>query len=248
MRNFEKLPVSGLILAGGKGERIGGNKLFLSVDGVYLVESLIKRMSLIFNEVMLCAGYEESEVVQNAFFPLLKFYSVKLIEDRASGRGPIEGLCSGLNAMNNVWGFLIGCDMPIPQEAVILYMWSRTVALNEEYKVTVARYDDYLMPLHAFYHKDCSRYINSMIEQVESDSSVSDESKRFDSEQTDKSKKNLRLKSFYSRTKINVIEENELSIIPGWRRSFAGYNNDDELNSILYTIGGNSPDSVTTLY
>ena len=230
----EKLPVSAIILAGGKGERIGGNKLFLSLDGIFLVESLIKKMSLIFDEVLLCVGNGESETALGAFSSLLQFWSVTVIEDRSSERGPIEGLYAGLYAMSNKWGFLIGCDMPSPQEVVIRYMWSRTANLNEEYKVSVARFDDNLMPLHAFYHKDCSYYINSLIEQIESDYNVmNNEGRQQALKRIGKLKRELKLKSFYCYTKINIIEEIELSTIPGWKKSFVGYNTDKELESIM---------------
>ena len=223
-----KLPVSAIVLAGGKGERIGGNKLYLSVDGIYLVESLIVKMFDIFDEILLCVGSGESDAALNVFSPLTQRYSVVLVEDRSSGRGPIEGLCTGLIAMSNKWGFLIGCDMPNPLEDVILYMWSRTVDLCEEYKVSAASYDGHLMPLHAFYHKDCSHYINSLINQVDSE-----RIKLKDSRNRGSFNRELKLKSFYSGAKVNVIEENELAMIPEWRRSFAGFNTDEELNSIL---------------
>ena len=230
----KKLPVSVIILAGGKGERIGGNKLFLSVDGKFLVESLIEKMSSAFDEVLLCIGNGECEKVKSAFYPLLKFYSVKIVEDRRPGRGPIEGLYSGLNAMNNEWGFLFGCDMPNPQEAVIHYMWNRTVELSEEHKVSVACIDNHLMPLHAFYHKDCSYFINSLIEYVESECDIMEDDDMLQSLRERKGfNRRLRLKSFYDRTKVIEIDESELAIIPGWRKSFAGFNTVNELKSAL---------------
>jgi molybdopterin-guanine dinucleotide biosynthesis protein A len=234
MKNEKKLPVSAIILAGGKGERVGGNKLFLSVDGVYLVTPMIEKISRIFDEILLCVGNGESKSVIDAFSPILQFYSVILIEDSTPGRGPIEGLSMGLKAMSNNWGFLIGCDMINPQEAVIHFMWSRTADLYGEYKVCAARFDNYIMPLHAFYHRDCSFLVNSSIEQAESECDAIDkesESRRYNERSSFNRK--LRLKSFYCRTKINVIEEYELSIIPGWRKSFAGYNTDKELKSML---------------
>ena len=228
----KKLPVSAVILAGGRGERIGGNKLFLSWDGIFLVEPLIKKMSLIFDETLLCVGHGESGAVLDTFHALFQLYSVNLVEDRSSGRGPIEGLYMGLDAMSGEWGFLTGCDMPNPQEAVIRYMWDRT-AKDEGYKVFAARFDGYIMPFHAFYHKDCSCHINSLIERVESESGGVSQA-----ESRGAFRRELRVKSFYSRTKVNVIEEDELSAIPGWRRSFSGYNTDEEFKSLFTFYGG----------
>ncbi|MCL1875326.1 MAG: molybdenum cofactor guanylyltransferase [Synergistaceae bacterium] len=228
-----KLPVSALILAGGKGERIGGNKLFLSLDGAFLAEPLVEKMSRVFDEITLCVGNGESDAIHNAFHPIIQYYSVNLIEDRSPGRGPIEGLRMGLQAMSNEWSFLIGCDMPRPQEAVMRYIWNRTLDLSEEYKVSAARIDGHLMPLHAFYHKDCTSYIDYSIEQAESEcGAVIDtcKTRRFKERSSFNSK--LKLKSFYDRVRINVVEENELSIIPGWRSSFRGFNTDKELKSM----------------
>ena len=229
-----KLPASVIILAGGKGERIGGNKLFFSANGKYLVESLIEKMSGTFDEVLLCIGNGEYEKVKSIFNPLLQHYSVKLVEDRRSGRGPIEGLYTGLNAMSNEWGFLIGCDMPNPQEAVINYMWERTIGLSEEYKVSVACYDDHLMPLHAFYHKDCSYLIYSLIEYAESERSATEDDYRLQSLGERKGfNSKFKLKYFYSVTTVNVIEESELATIPEWKESFAGFNTVNELKSVI---------------
>ena len=234
MKKQDKLPVSALILAGGKGKRAGGNKLFLSLDGAFLVEPLIEKMSFIFDEVLLCAAHGESEAVHNAFQSLIKFYSVKITEDRSPERGPIEGLYTGLKAMVNKWGFLLGCDMPTPQEAVIRYMWSRTSGKSEEYKITAARLDGHLMPLHAFYHRDCASCVHSSIEQAECErDAAEDESELSRKKQRSGCNSKLNLKSFYDRTKVNIINENELSTIPGWRRSFAGYNTGKELESLF---------------
>lgn len=227
------LPCSALILAGGKGERIGGNKLFLYIDGVLLAEPLIEKMSGIFDEVLLCVGNGETKIVLSALRPIIQYYSVSLVEDSIRGRGPIEGLRAGLQTMRNKWGFLIGCDMPKPQEAIIRYMWNRTVNLSEEYKVSAARLDDNIMPLHAFYHKECLPHIESSIEQAESECDADadgNELPRFKGVYGFNSK--MKLKSFYYRTSICVIEENELSVIPGWKSSFAGYNTDKELKSM----------------
>jgi molybdopterin-guanine dinucleotide biosynthesis protein A len=233
----EILPVSAVILAGGRGERIGGNKLFLTIDGIFIIESIIEKMSQIFNEILICVGKGESETVQNAFSALFKFYSVILVEDRFHRIGPIEGLYEGLNAMNNAWGFLLGCDMPSPQEAVVRYMWRRTVDLSEEYEVSAANLNGYLMPLHAFYHKNCSYYINSFIERFGSECNVTANdgglmgSTKRNSCNTFNEK--LKLKSFYCCTKVNIIEENELAVIPGWRKSFTSFNTDKELKSVF---------------
>jgi molybdopterin-guanine dinucleotide biosynthesis protein A len=172
--------------------------------------------------------------VKNVFCQLLQFYSVSIIEDRHPGRGPIEGLYTGLNAMSSEWGFLIGCDMPSPQEKVIHYMWNRTIELSEEYKVSAACIDDYIMPLHAFYHKDCSYNINSLIEYVESECNAMEGDDGLQSPSEGKGfNSRLKLKSFYCSTKVNIISESELATIPGWRKSFTGFNTLEELKSAL---------------
>lgn len=206
-----RLPASALLLAGGKGERMGGNKFFLTIDGEPLLGGLIARLALVFPEIVLCAGHGEIERAKSFLSPYERDVRLTFTEDRAPRRGPIEGLRQGLAAMRAQWGFLIGCDMPSPQEAVIRLMWAAT----RDSDAVAARLDGYPMSLHAFYRKSCLPRIDRVIA---------------DGPHTIRG--GPKITSFFADVRLRVIEELSLAALPVYRRSFAGYNTREELASL----------------
>lgn len=213
MAQKKRLPVSLLLLAGGRGSRIGGNKLYLTHGFSFLLEKLLERMGPLFSDIVLCVGSKEGETVKNLMHPLLERYHVTLAEDRAAGRGPLEGLLQGLNTMKTEWGFLFACDMPTPQEAVIRQIWSMT---PQEAQVSAVRLDGYLMALHAFYRADCTSNIDTAITQG-----------------MQEKRGGARIISFYGTIQLNVVEENSLAILPGYKKSFANFNTQEELRKAI---------------
>lgn len=209
MKKKSHLPASALVLAGGRGTRMGGNKLFLAQDGAPLLENLIARLAQVFCEIVLCVGHGESGRASAFLSSFAGERGIALAEDRAPDRGPIEGLRQGLAAMRTDWGFLIGCDMPTPQEAVIRQMWATTPT---DADATVARLDDYPMSLHAFYRKSCLPHIDRVM---------------IDGPRTKRG--GAKLTAFYADIRLNVVEEPTLAALPGYRKSFAGFNTQQEL-------------------
>lgn len=207
-----KLQVSALLLAGGGGVRMGGNKLFLSDGESWILEKTLERLSLFFDEIVLCCGADQQDYPL-AFNLLLNRFAVHVVRDRLPGKGPLEGLRQGLAAMHNSWGFLLGCDMPSVQEAVVRQMWALT---PNACQVSVMRLDNYLMPLHAFYHQSCLCCVDDILHK---------------SEPMKKGEGNL--KSFYRQINLNVIEEARIALLPGYRRSFMGCNTPEELREIF---------------
>lgn len=205
-----KLPATALLLAGGKGVRMGGNKLYLSRDGGLLLEDLLAKLELVFEAIVLCCGAGDASHIRALAGPLLERYSVRCAEDRVEGRGPLEGLRCGLRTMGGRWGFLFACDMPDPNETVIRHLWARTPASAQ---VSCARLDGYLMPIHAFYRSDCARFADEALARGE-----------------------RKLTSFYDDVSLNVVEEEFFSVLPGYRRSFAGYNTPAELRILSGTV------------
>ncbi len=189
---------------------MGGNKLYLSRDGGLLLEDLLARLDLIFQATVLCCGAGDAPRIRTLAAPLLDRYAVRCAEDREEGRGPLEGLCGGLRAMDGRWGFLYACDMPDPHESVIRHLWART---PDSAQVSCARLDGYLMPIHAFYRSDCAAFADEALERGE-----------------------RKVTSFYGDVSLNVTEEEIFSVLPGYRRSFAGYNTQEEFRILSGTV------------
>ena len=181
-----RLHASLLLLAGGRGSRMGGrNKLYLEVGGSLLIERTLRRISPLFSETLLLVACGEADAVRADFASLIGGYTVSLVEDRVRGRGPLEGLCRGLSRMSEEWGFLLGCDMPTPQEDTIRGLY-RHCGNNTD--AVIAELKGYLEPLHAFYNRRCAAAAERAI-----------------------ARGDRRIKQFYNDIRLTAVKEEALS-------------------------------------
>lgn len=118
--------------------------------------------------------------------------------------------------MRSEWGFLIACDMPTPQEAVIRLMWSRTPPHAD---ASVAYFEGRPTAFHAFYRKSCLPSIDRMISEGE-------RTKRG----------GPKMSSFYNDVDLNIVEEQTLAMLPGYLKSFANYNTQIELQKVMNDV------------
>lgn len=91
-----------ILLAGGASRRMGQDKTLLSVGGRPLAAVLHERLAAVFPEVVVV-------VRDPAAFPVP---GARLLTDRHPGRGPLEGLASGLHALASDRALVVACDMP----------------------------------------------------------------------------------------------------------------------------------------
>ncbi|HOO63975.1 MAG TPA: molybdenum cofactor guanylyltransferase [Synergistaceae bacterium] len=202
-----KIPASAVILAGGRGRRMGGNKLFLTLQGELILGRILLRLAPCFEEILLSIGPEDrnplEKLLSGGEFP----FPLKIVEDRSSGKGPLEGLARSLEHLSTEWGFFVGCDMPWIQEMVVRTLWK---GRQEKSQALVARLGEYLEPLHAFYSRSCLPWVEKALE----------EGKR-------------QVKSFYPWIELTVVEETAFAPLPGYRRSFLGMNAPEDLRHLV---------------
>lgn len=201
------LPASAVVLGGGRGRRMGGNKLFLSAGENLLIERVLSRVMPWFQETLIAVGPDDLEILERLLEPVRGRLSVRIVVDSEPGRGPLEGLAASLEAIENEWAFVIGCDMPLVQEAVMRLLWK---ARTPQSQVVCARLGGFLEPLHAFYSVSCRAAVRKALASGE-----------------------RRIKSFFDAVALTVVEEESFRFLPGYRRSFRGVNTPDELWRLL---------------
>lgn len=135
-------PISAVILAGGKGKRLGAEKAFLALPGRRpLIEEAVNCLAQVAAEVLVVSarldGYQR--------------LPARLVEDARPGTGALGGLYSGLQAANYDYCLAVACDMPFLSLGLLRYM----VGLPRDYDVLVPKLDSYLEPLHAVYSRRC---------------------------------------------------------------------------------------------
>ncbi|MDQ7839960.1 MAG: molybdenum cofactor guanylyltransferase [bacterium] len=129
--------LTGVVLAGGASRRMGADKAFVEVEGVPMIQRVIRVLCACCSEVLIVAKEP------SAYGHL----GLHVIPDRSAVQAPMVGVCSGLWAVTTPWAFVAACDMPyLSPDAVRLL-----VGLAEGFDAAVPRVEGRWHPLHAVY-------------------------------------------------------------------------------------------------
>ena len=131
-----------VILAGGKSTRMGFDKQLLKINERRLIDSLRRKLRLLFDEII---------VVTNKSEYYLGF-SDKITKDIIVGKGPLSGIHAGLSEASSQYVYFIACDMPNINLDYIRYMKEQIEDLDV--KACLTRYGYWIEPFNAFYSKD----------------------------------------------------------------------------------------------
>ncbi len=111
-----KLPVSGLILAGGAGRRMGGaDKGWVPWQNAPLITHAIRILEQDCSEVLISA---------NRHLDAYNALGYSVINDPCTSyEGPLMGLCTGLAAAKQDWVLSIPVDSPLLPHDLVRQMW-----------------------------------------------------------------------------------------------------------------------------
>ncbi|HEX5466707.1 MAG TPA: NTP transferase domain-containing protein [Candidatus Limnocylindrales bacterium] len=98
--------VSGIVLAGGRGERLGGDKLRLALDGRPLLQHAILSLLPIVDRIVV-AGPAEGQLPE---LPEDLAGDLVVTRDVRTGLGPLAGAAAGLAAAEEVRALIVGGD------------------------------------------------------------------------------------------------------------------------------------------
>ncbi|KPJ49526.1 MAG: hypothetical protein AMJ41_02805 [candidate division Zixibacteria bacterium DG_27] len=134
--------MTGIILAGGKNTRIAKQKAFIQLEGGQpLIARIIKVLKALFPEILIVANNRD---------PYLD-YGLPVVEDLIRGKGPLGGILSGLCLSTSKYNFVVGCDMPFIEAALVKFMLEGC----EDYDVVIPETGGEVEPLLALYSKNC---------------------------------------------------------------------------------------------
>jgi molybdopterin-guanine dinucleotide biosynthesis protein A len=182
-RGIEKqiLDIGCIILAGGKGLRLGRDKALETVDSQSLLQRVLSQLIALNSEIIIVTARDGHlpRFTDNA--------ECRVIADAYPGSGALVGLASGLAASKADYNLVVACDMPFLNRELIRYM----IGLRGEFDLVLPRLGGLVEPLHAVYAKSClapverlleqgERRINALFEQVRVRYVEADEIDRFD--------------------------------------------------------------------
>ncbi len=138
--------MTGVLLAGGRGERMGFDKALLTFRRKPLLPTLVERM------LGVCSG--GVLVVRRpgqALPDLPRHPSVRVVDDLIPDQAALGGLYTGLALAPTPWVFLAACDMPLLNRGLMTWM----ADLPGEADVLLHLADGRPQPTHAVYGHRC---------------------------------------------------------------------------------------------
>lgn len=191
-----EIDVTGVLLAGGKSRRMGEDKRYLVVGEQTLLERGLGVLRSIFQEVLVVIAQDSPPLDVTA----------TVVRDLVPDCGSLGGLYTGLTRATTPYIFIVACDMPFLDPAVISQFISQTATED----IVMAKLATRLHPMHALYGKRCLPVVEQMIRA-----------------------RQLRIQEMVSHPSLRVryVTEADLFTIDPSGRSFQNVNTPDDLEA-----------------
>jgi molybdopterin-guanine dinucleotide biosynthesis protein A len=132
------VPVTGVVLAGGRSSRMGGrDKAFAAVGGEPIAIRTIRLFRTLFPQVIVATNRAER----------YRALDVETVGDLFPDCGPLAGIHAAMGVARHPHVFVAACDMPGLDADVIRFLLGRIGDAD----AVVPRWDDDIEPLHAVY-------------------------------------------------------------------------------------------------
>lgn len=141
--------MTGVVLVGGKSSRFGKDKVLSEFHGKPLIAHLVDIITPLFDEVVLI-GHPR---------PGLEKYHV--IPDIRPGLGPLGGIATAMNALDDAEFFFCAVDMPNLNPEFINYLKAQLA----QHDIVMPVWSKGREPLHAVYHRRILPKVNALIAQ-----------------------------------------------------------------------------------
>ena len=142
--------VTGVIQAGGKSTRMGGEpKALLELGGRRIIERVLDAVSPVVDDVLIVTNTPE----------LYGFLGLPMVADVYPDHGSLGGIFTGLAAAAGDAAFTVACDMPFVHADIVRLV----VARAADGDVVIPRVGDQLETLHALYGKACLPHIETRL-------------------------------------------------------------------------------------
>jgi molybdopterin-guanine dinucleotide biosynthesis protein A len=142
----------GVVLAGGKSARMGVEKATLRIGGEALLARIVGRLRQALREVVVVGPPRLQTLVPD----------VTVFPDEIADVGPVGGLATALERVKSQHLFIVGCDMPFVEPALV-YAMVRFAVSALDADVVALRTARGLEPLHAVYARSCATAVDELL-------------------------------------------------------------------------------------
>ncbi len=212
-------PFTLLILAGGRSRRMGQDKLWLMLDGVPLVERVIRRVLPLVAEVLLSAN-DRPRFAALAGRLAAEGVPARVVADLHRGAGPLAGLHAGLIAARHDLLLALAADMPFVSLTLIEHMAGLAGGFDAVVPWLPSPNTGELAwePLHALYRRTCLPAVEARLAAGE-----------------------RRVTSFYPEVQIRAITAEEVARYDPAGLSFLNMNTPDEWQRVQALVPSSDP-------
>jgi len=144
--------VTAIVLAGGKGKRLGQAKATLKLGDRTIIEEVVDKMNGLAGDVLVVTSPIQDDLPRGL--------PAKVYTDIHPGRSALGGVYTGLVKSSTEYNLVVACDMPFLNLELLTYMMSLAPGVD---MVTI-KVGSNVEPLHAVYSKSCIGYIEDMFE------------------------------------------------------------------------------------
>ncbi len=149
------MDIGSIVLAGGKGLRLGYEKAVETVGNRSLIQWVVFSLSFLNIDIIIVTAAKE-------FFPqFIGYPKLKIVIDAYPDKGPLGGIYTGLAASDSFYNLVVACDMPFLNRALLDYM----IQISASFDLVVPRLGNMIEPLHAVYSKSCLAPIEGLLKQ-----------------------------------------------------------------------------------
>ena len=139
------MPVTGVVLAGGRSSRFGTDKALAPLDGRALAAHVADALRAACDEVFAVGGDEAA----------LTDLGLRYLDDELPGLGPLGGLVTALAHATHDWVFLAACDLPHLGPRLVSYLCRAALEAPQRYDVVAPRSKSGHEPLLSLYRRTC---------------------------------------------------------------------------------------------
>lgn len=187
---IDKKDITGIILSGGKSNRMGTDKGFLSLNGIVFTQYCIDALNPLVSETIIVSNHSDYDR-----------FGFKRIEDVIEHAGPLAGICSGLLQSKTTYNLVLSCDVPLVTTKILEKLIED---ISDDIDVAQIESNGKTMPLIALYKTKNKDLFYTLLKSGE---------RRLRTAVNQCQVKNIRLTSEYEKFTINVNTPEDLKMI-----------------------------------
>lgn len=152
---IQALFMNSIVLAGGKGQRLGRDKLSEVVGGRTLIQRVVDVVDLVSDQILIVIAPGQSQPAVSSRT------ETRVATDIYPGMSALGGIYTGLVSSTSPHSLVVAGDMPFLNPALLRHL----MGLSAGFNVVMPLVNGEIEPLHAVYSRDCAGPIRAQLEE-----------------------------------------------------------------------------------